>query len=158
MCFFVVRWEKLCRTIQFETILRFQWFKHSNVRETEKQIHEKKKNTEKNNFKLYCVDNNNRAKVLRKMTVSNANTNGVVGNGHALTAETNPSPKPPMEQNLQSLISTIILTIYDVVIFLGISIGFILQVSILLNYFWFKFFGFKKQNIHHGIAARNRRS
>lgn len=64
------------------------------------------------------------------MTVSGANTNGVVGNGHALTAETSPSSKLPAEKTLQSVITTFILTIYDVIIFLGISIGYIIQVSI----------------------------
>lgn len=64
------------------------------------------------------------------MTVNSANTNGAVGNGHAISAETNAPTPQPAEQTLQNVISTFLLTIYDVIIFLGISIGYILQVSI----------------------------
>lgn len=69
------------------------------------------------------------------MTVSNANTNGVVGNGHAPShAEVNhpasDATKPTDDKTLQNAILTFVLTIYDIVIFLGISIGYIVQVSI----------------------------
>lgn len=68
------------------------------------------------------------------MTAVNApaNTNGVVSNGNAVNHETNLTTEKPTEDGL---LVTIILTIYDVIIFLGVSIGYIIQVSISFLYF-----------------------
>lgn len=60
-------------------------------------------------------------------TESASNT---VGNGNVpKTAPDSPQPAPKTEHFLY----TLILTIYDVIIFLGISIGYIFQVRVKIN-------------------------
>lgn len=54
------------------------------------------------------------------------------GNGNVPTA-TKPKDSPPAEA--QSILMTIFLTLYDVVVFLAVSIGYICQVSILTSFF-----------------------
>lgn len=62
------------------------------------------------------------------MAAENASNNdhNSIGNGNVPKhAEDQPQPAPKTENYLYSLI----LTIYDVIIFLGVSIGYILEVS-----------------------------
>lgn len=58
------------------------------------------------------------------------NDNVSLGNGNVPRTAEQPTPKSSglLPENF---IMTIILTIYDVIVFLGISIGYIFQVSIL---------------------------
>lgn len=51
--------------------------------------------------------------------------NVTTGNGNVPT-----SPPPPKAKIPESLLTTIVLTIYDVIVFLSVSIGYIFQVSI----------------------------
>lgn len=50
-------------------------------------------------------------------------------NGSAATISDQPNPEPKPQPN-EHLVATIILTIYDVIVFLLCSIGYIIQVSI----------------------------
>lgn len=62
------------------------------------------------------------------MAAENASNNVTTGNGNVpKNAE---QPPPPPQQKTDSFLYTFMMTIYDVIIFLGISIGYILQVSI----------------------------
>lgn len=65
------------------------------------------------------------------MTAENApsgeNAAFVNGNVATLSDQPNIKPKSTVEE---SLFTTIVLTIYDVILFLAVSIGYIIQVSI----------------------------
>lgn len=57
--------------------------------------------------------------------------NAAFVNGNAATISNQPNFEPKIQPN-DSLFATIILTIYDVIVFLSCSIGIIIQVSIAL--------------------------
>lgn len=66
------------------------------------------------------------------MAAENASNNVTTGNGNVpKNAE---QPPPPPQQKTDSFLYTLMMTIYDVIIFLGISIGYILQVSITIKF------------------------
>lgn len=60
-------------------------------------------------------------------SVSN-NDNGPLSNGNVPTPASMTPPKPALSTP-EGLLKTIILTMYDVVVFLAVSIGYIFQVS-----------------------------
>lgn len=59
------------------------------------------------------------------------NDNVTLGNGNIPTTADPSTTKTAEPSKSEYLITTIVLTIYDVIVFLGISIGIIFQVSIL---------------------------
>lgn len=54
-------------------------------------------------------------------------SNGVIGNGHAVQ----PEPQQPSSEFMQR-IRSFILTIYDIIVFLAVSIGYISEVSVFV--------------------------
>lgn len=70
-----------------------------------------------------------RKKTIKENKMAGENVSNNLGNGNVPTAtqpETQKVQPPPTE----SILTTFIMTIYDVVVFLAVSIGYILQVSI----------------------------
>lgn len=68
------------------------------------------------------------------MAAENAsnNDNVTLGNGNVPTPATSSTPPIPAQKVPDGWLVTIILTIYDVIVFLSVSIGYIFQVSCLL--------------------------
>lgn len=65
------------------------------------------------------------------MAAENASNNVTTGNGNV---PKNAEQPPPPQQKTDSFLYTLMMTIYDVIIFLGISIGYIFQVSIAIKF------------------------
>lgn len=63
------------------------------------------------------------------MTETISNSNGAVGNGHAVQPQPEQQPTAT-ESEIMQRIRAFILTIYDIIIFLGVSIGYISEVSL----------------------------
>lgn len=63
------------------------------------------------------------------------NQNVTLGNGNVPTTTAHLSPPKAEPSKAESIITTIILTLWDVVVFLSISIGYIFQVSTNLDHF-----------------------
>lgn len=64
--------------------------------------------------------------ITKKMAAENA-SNGPVSNGNI------PTPEKPTISSPGNLFTTIVLTIYDVIVFLAVSIGYIFQVSMTVD-------------------------
>lgn len=72
------------------------------------------------------------------MAAESASTNGHVphGNGNVPKPAESTTPPKPAPNTPDNLLKTIALTIYDVIVFLAVSIAYILQVSLIsLNFF-----------------------
>lgn len=78
------------------------------------------------------------------MAAENASNNVTTGNGNVPKNAEQP-PSPP-QQKTDSFLYTLVMTIYDVIIFLGISIGYIFQDL------FYRVFGFPEQKLQGELA------
>lgn len=80
------------------------------------------------------------------------NENDTLGNGNIVSAE--PTATQKAAAATESIITTIALTIYDVIVFLAISIGYIFQVSSQPNHVYGMFAQQQPKKTEHDIKTK----